>query len=264
MKATDTASFLFNARRHGDVLEELPEAVRPCTVGEAYEAQAALVELLAADGQAKRPAGYKVGCTNSAAMELLGAEGPFFGRLLADAVCPSGTELAVGGAASLAVEPEFAFRVGEAMPSGEAPYDRDSVVPYLTTLLPSIELVGGCFRDITAVGVPSILADNALNAAWVTGVEREGEWSALDLAGIDVELWVDDVLRATGGADNVLGHPLNVVAWLANELNERGAQLEPGDYVTTGTCTAVERVIPGSEVRCEFGELGSVSVSLRD
>lgn len=256
-----TAEFLFEARRDGLVVEALPDEVKPADVEDAYAAQTTLVTRLVAAG-AGQPVGYKVGCTNRAAMDLLGAEGPFFGRLLAGSVYEDGAAVSMPDAGSVAVEPEYAYVVARAMPACAQPYDADSVVPHLSALLPAMELVGGRYADITAVGVPSLLADNALNAGWVAGARRTEGWPELDLAAIEVRLVVDGVELATGTATNVLGHPLNVVAWLANELNARGTQLEPGDYVSTGTCTAVERVERGARVRCEFGELGAVSVVL--
>ena len=261
MGAEATARFLFEARRAGRVVEALPDDLRPATVDDAYDAQAELVERLVADGGG-RPVGYKVGCTNRVAMELLGADGPFLGRLLAGSVFEDGTTVSLAAAGTLAVEPEYAYVVGRSMPRGPQPYTAESAVAHLSALLPSIELVGGRYANIASVGAPSIVADNALNAGWVTGARHGEGWPELDLTDIEVCLYVDDVLLATGTAANVLGHPLNVVAWLANELNARGSRLEAGDYVTTGTCTAVERVEPGVTVRCEFGPLGAVSVKL--
>ncbi len=261
MSAQRTAEFLFEARQTGTVLEALPEDLRPRDVAGAYAAQAALVEQLIAAG-AGTPVGYKVGCTNRAAMDMLGASGPFFGRLLSASVHANGADVSRGDTGTLAVEPEYAYVVGKAMPAGAEPWDRDSVTPFLRALVPAIELVGGRYLDITAVGVPSIVAENALNAGWIAGTELQGAWADVDLEQIEVDVRVDEALRATGSAANVLGHPLNVVAWLANELNEQGGLLEAGDYISTGTCSAVEPVAPGEAVRCNFGQLGAIEIQI--
>lgn len=262
MGAKQTAEFLVAARQGADVIDALPDALRPADVEEAYRAQAALVEILAA-GREGPLVGYKVGCTNRAAMELLGADGPFFGRLLAGSFLESGATMRAPSAGTVAIEPEYAYQVARAMPSAEGPYDAESVVDYLGALIPSIEIVGGCYADITTVGPPSIVANNALNLGFVAGTPLRGDWEKIELLNIEVRVLIDGEPLATGTAANVLGHPLNVVAWLANELNARGGQLEPGDYVSTGTCTAVEQLAPGSSARCEFGSLGAVSVTLQ-
>jgi 2-keto-4-pentenoate hydratase len=260
MSVRATAEFLHAALRDRRPVDRLPEELTPGDLDAAYGAQAALVELLEADG-AGAPAGYKVGCTNRIAMELLGAEHPFYGRVLRGSVLESGATVPPPAVGSLAIEPEYAYVVADVMPESEGPFDAESVVPYLGAIVPSIELIGGSFTDITAVGMPSLVAHNALNLGWVAGTRRE-DWTDLDLGGIEVTVVVDGEQTATGTAENVLGHPLNVVAWLANELNARATRLEPGDIVSTGTCTAVERLEPGSSARCRFGPLGDVRVAV--
>jgi 2-keto-4-pentenoate hydratase len=261
MTARATAEFLFEARRDRRLLDGLPEDLRPRDVEEAYAVQDALVSLLAEHGSGE-PVGFKVGCTNEAAMELLGADHPFWGRLLAENVFESGAQLDLPDAITLGVEPEYAYRVSRAFPARDGGHDAESVLPFLSELIPSIEVVGHRYADFVGTGVPSLVADNALNAAWVAGTPINLGNGAPDLSDVPVEVYVDDVLQAAGNAENVLGHPLNVVAWLVNELADRGRALVPGDYVTTGTCTPLILIAAGSSVRCEFGHLGSVSVGV--
>ncbi len=259
MDAMSTAEFLFQARRERRVIDQIPDDLRPRDGEEAYAVQTALVELLAQGGGGE-PVGFKVGCTNAAAMELLGADGPFWGRLLRSTTVEDGARVSLPEAISIGIEPEYAYVVSEPLPPKVGGHDADSVLPFLGALMPSIEVVGSRYADFLGAGILSIVADNAANAAWVGGTAHSLEHGVGDLMEIAVEAYVDDVLAATGGAENVLGHPLNVVAWLANELAERGLQLQAGDYITTGTCTPLVPVEPGASVRCEFGRLGSVSV----
>lgn len=243
------------------MIEAIPADVRPRDVDEAYAVQSALVELLTQRG-AGEPFGFKVGCTNQSAMELLGADGPFWGRLLRGNVIENGATVSLPESILVGVEPEFAYLVAQDIPAKEDGYDAASVAPFLEAVMPSIEIVGSRYADFLGAGVPSIVADNALNAAWVAGAARGLNGGGPDLAPIDVRVYVDEELAAAGGAENVLGHPLNVVAWLANELPGRGIRLSAGDHVTTGTCTPLITVDLGASVRCEFGPLGDVSAHL--
>jgi 2-keto-4-pentenoate hydratase len=59
----------------------------------------------------------------------------------------------------------------------------------------------------------------------------------------------------------VLGHPLNVMAWLADELPRFGRQLCAGDLVTTGVVTDVFEAGPGDVITAEFAGIGSVGLS---
>ena len=69
-------------------------------------------------------------------------------------------------------------------------------------------------------------------------------------------------LVASGCFGDVLGHPLEVVAWLARRLKARGQELDAGDIVSTGTCTGLLQVVPGQTFEADFGGLGAVKVSV--
>ena len=65
----------------------------------------------------------------------------------------------------------------------------------------------------------------------------------------------------TGSGAAVLGHPLNVMAWLADELPRFGLQLRRGDVVTTGVATDVFEAAGGDTCVADFGPFGTVSVA---
>ena len=60
---------------------------------------------------------------------------------------------------------------------------------------------------------------------------------AIDLRLIGVVLSRDGEVLATGAGAQVLGHPAQAVAWLANALHERGGSLCAGQIVLAGSAT---------------------------
>ncbi len=68
-------------------------------------------------------------------------------------------------------------------------------------------------------------------------------------------------LVTTGSGAAVLGHPLNVMAWLADELPCFGLQLRRGDVVTTGVATDVFEAGAGDSCVADFGPFGRVTVA---
>ena len=64
---------------------------------------------------------------------------------------------------------------------------------------------------------------------------------------------------ATAAAAEVLGNPLNSLAWLANALGGQGGKLRAGDIVMTGSISKVFRPKAGDSARASFTRLGSVS-----
>ena len=82
LKAADTAAgILFDARRTFSRLDTLADTVRPVTASDGYAVQAGVVERLLSVGDARR-IGYKIGATNPAAREMLGAREAFAGVLI--------------------------------------------------------------------------------------------------------------------------------------------------------------------------------------
>jgi hypothetical protein len=83
-----------------------------------------------------------------------------------------------------------------------------------------------------------------------------------DFAGHAVSVSIDGQTVAHGQGANVLGDPRWALAWLAQELCDHGDHLRAGDWVITGTCVTPVPIAPGQSVRCDFGVLGAVGVSL--
>jgi 2-keto-4-pentenoate hydratase len=71
----------------------------------------------------------------------------------------------------------------------------------------------------------------------------------------------DGELVTTGSGAAVLGHPLNVMAWLADELPRFDLGLRRGDVVTTGVATDVFEAVAGDSCVADFGPFGTVAVA---
>lgn len=145
------------------------------------------------------------------------------------------------------------------VPALEQPYDAAGIALYVGELLPAIEVVDHRYRD-WSLGAPSIAADNAIHGHWVQGAAVEGDWRRFDLATHAVTARIGEQVTGRGDGSNVLGHPLNALAWLANALVAHGHQLRGGDLITTGVCTEVFTAEAGDTVTGDFGELGTVTL----
>jgi 2-keto-4-pentenoate hydratase len=144
------------------------------------------------------------------------------------------------------------------VPAGPA-YTAETVKPFIAAALPSIEVVDHRYHDWQAVGAPSLVADNAIHGAWVAGEPYAG-WRAIDFARHPVTRTVNGDKSFPGSGAAVLGNPLTVVAWLANELPKFGRRLRRGDRVTTGVTTGISLAAPGDRLTADFGPLGRVGL----
>jgi 2-keto-4-pentenoate hydratase len=126
-------------------------------------------------------------------------------------------------------------------------------------VIPAIEVVDHRFHDWRLVGAPTLAADNAIHGAWVEG-ERKLYRPSFNLGAHAVNVIVNGKPWRTGSGANVLGDPLNVVAWLANELPKHGRGLRRGEKISTGTTAEVYFANAGERVVADFGVLGEAEV----
>ena len=257
-KISNAAEFLVNNRRLDQVADTLPPDLQPANWEEAYATQQVLVDHQLSDHGGKL-VGYKIAATNPVAQEMLGVEGPLFGRLLSAFVHAAPAEFAANDFQTRVLEPEYAFLMKDDVPAGQQDFTAESIASYVAGVLPSIEIVNHHFTNLKQAGGMVLVCDNAVHGAWLHGKNQES-WTDLDMTNTEIRLLANGQIDSTGNGTNVLEHPLNALAWLANELPKFGLQLSAGDYVTTGLTTKVYAATPGDQVTADFGPLGSVEL----
>jgi 2-oxo-3-hexenedioate decarboxylase/2-keto-4-pentenoate hydratase len=63
----------------------------------------------------------------------------------------------------------------------------------------------------------------------------------------------------TGSGGDILGHPLEALAWLANALAARGRSLAAGEFVLLGSVVQTRWVEAGDLVQVDIEGLGRAS-----
>ena len=254
-----SAKLLCEARTRHVRLAALPEAVRPKTPEEAYRCQDLLVYQLL-EHYSGAVIGYKIACTNVTAQRQLNVDGPFHGRMTSAFCFDSPAHIEASQFFMRVVEAEFAFRMARDLPPRPAKRSNEEVAAAVEGVLPGIEIVDSRFDDWTSIGALSLIADNACHAAWVKGSLLE-DWRGIDLAAQPVRLTVNGNLHREGSGRAVLGHPLNALTWLANQLSTQGRGLKAGQYVTTGVTMEVYMGHRGDQISADFGPLGVVGLT---
>ena len=258
----EIAQFFWDLRSGAAAPGTIPSEMVPVSLADAYHAQSLLVRRMTSAGGdgSCAPIGYKVACTSEIARQLFRVEDPVFGRLLSCRSWRTGTALPAAALQIVALEPEFSFRMATDPPERPSPWTGGSIAEFVGDMMPAIELVGNCFSDWSAYCGMTLAADNAVNRGWVCGTATSS-WRGLDLSSHPVKLRVNGNHQSTGSGANVMGNPLNAIAWLANTLPEHGLRLQAQDVVTTGVCTDIYPVDSDACAEADFGELGKVRVS---
>lgn len=125
--------------------------------------------------------------------------------------------------------------------------------------MPALEIVDSRYAEWTTAGAPLIIADNASAGLWVCG--KPGDIAGIDWSDHSVSVQRNGRLAEAGNTGNVLGSPLNALAWLTDFLGKRGESLTAGELVTTGTTIPVNPAERGDTVVADFGPLGRVGVA---
>jgi 2-oxo-3-hexenedioate decarboxylase len=237
-------------------LPGLPDACRPRSLADGYAIQAAFIDAFGVP-----VSGWKIGCTSEVAQRMLGVEEPFFGPVFAPAILTSPATTRAADFHMTALECEFAFRLGHALPASGGPYDRDRVIRAIDAVIPAIEIISTRFEAFATAGGPQIVADCGANGALVLG-EPDPDWEDLELDSHPVALAIDDRPQAEGSGSAVLGHPLNAMIWFVNHFIEQAGDLAAGLVVSTGTCTGLTPIVAGQSARADFGNLGEVRLHL--
>jgi 2-keto-4-pentenoate hydratase len=249
------ANELREAGETGVPVSPLKERYPDMTVDDAYRIQLIQEQTHLAAGRVL--AGRKVGLTSLAMQKQLGIDSPDFGYFFADMVHHDGDAIPVDQFIAPRVEPEFAFVLGTELAGPGVTVE--TAARAVARVHASLEIIDSRIVD-WRIGLVDTVADNASCGAIVLGPELVGV-SACELAGVGCSVSLDGVEMGTGTGADVLGNPLEALAWLANTLGERGVSIPAGSIVLPGAMTASVSVTTGSAISSTFGDATGLSVT---
>jgi len=243
------------ARRNRTPLPPLAPDAAPQTEADGYRIQDAVHKLLA--GELGALVGYKIGCTSKVMQEYLDIPHPCGGGVFAKGVFDSGASLSTKDYVRVGVECEIAARLGRDLALTEEPFTAEWVAESIEAYLPAIEIVDDRYVDWQSLGAPTLVADDFFAAGCVLGkpVARVELPDVLHVIG---RALINGAEVGRGSGADVLGHPHNALAWLANHLAADGKSMRAGQIVLTGSLVKTVWLNAGDEVVMELEGLGKV------
>jgi 2-keto-4-pentenoate hydratase len=255
-KILAAAKSIATARRGRNPLAALSADLVPADEAEGYKVQRAVHDLLLP--QAGALVGYKIGCTSAVMQEYLDIPHPCGGGVFAKGVHESGAKLRFKDYVRVGVECEIAVRLARNLSPSEAPFTAEWMMEAIEAYHPAIEIVDDRYVKWETMGAPTLVADDFFAAGCVLGkaVTRNEAPDLLKVTGRAI-INGKEVGRGTGA--DVLGHPHNALAWLANHLAEEGKGLHAGQIVLTGSLVKTVWLNAGDSVVMELDGLGTVA-----
>jgi 2-keto-4-pentenoate hydratase len=247
------ADYLDTLSRTRGNLPPLPPEIEPHDLDEAYAAQEILQQRWA---QMRGPVvGYKIAITTPVMQKLMGLDHPCAGAIFNRYFYESPVTIRRSDYVNVAVECEIAMRLGQDLPDRGRPHDRASVAAAVESCHAGIEIIEDQHADYKKVTARGLVANNAWNGGAVIGPAVR-DWRKLDLAALGGHMTIKGVEQGRGQGADVLGHPLNALAWLANNRVERKRPLRKSMVVLTGSIVSTKWPKAGQTVRSTIEGLG--------
>lgn len=244
--------------RHRLERTQLPRLPQPQTVEDGYSAQDEAHRHLAPTLGAV--VGHKIGATNAAIQRKLGVGHPCAGGVYASTVWKSGVRLEAADFVRPGIECEIAFRIGADLAPRASTFGRDEVMGAIDACMISMEIVDNRHTDLAHIHIPTLLADDTLDAGVLLG-EPISAWRGFDFPHLTGIIHRDGKEISRGQASNVLDDPVNAMVWIANTYSGLGRTLRRGEFVSTGSIADLIWVQAGEHYTVEVAGVGKLEVT---
>lgn len=236
-------------------LDQLPGHLRPRDEAEAYAIQELLHHELAAKLGPLR--GHKIGCTTVVMQRFLNIPNPCAGAVFESTVYQSPARVRHADFVRVGVECEIVVRLARDLLPAGAVFTRHNVAVAVGEVMAGMEIVDARYLDYQQLNTPTLIADDFFDAGCVLG-EAVQDWRVFDLAALCGSTKINDQEVGRGKGADVMGHPFEALAWLANNLAARGKFLRAGEFVFTGSVVETKWVKSGDRVMTQIDRLGQV------
>lgn len=251
------ATALWQMRQGRVAVTSLPADIAPSTANEGAAVQYALAERVGA----VPPAGFKIGATGKRMQAYLGVDAPIAGFMRAETVYRAHADLCFGDFIKPGAECEVAVRLAHDLPPG--PCSLQQALAAVGDFFAGIEIVDNRYGDLTALGTPTLVADQMYHCAAVIGDRHGVDWRSLDIGALHGRIFLDDNTGDEGITTDLLGHPLNGLAWLAGSSEAAAfGGLKAGQVVMLGSVTPPLWLSGPCTVTVSFPPLPVVTVRL--
>lgn len=247
--AQRAAQLLVTARRGGALPADLPAALCPTTLEQAYAIQDAAIRRLGGIGA------WKVGPHR-------GGNDPTCSPIARDMIHTAPAAVRITQTSDVGIEVEIAVSLARDLPPRATVYAPEDLRSAIAAVHPAVEILGSRFENLKAVSALSAVADSQSNAGIVIGPGLSN-WQDLNFGTVAMELRIGGESAGTtsGGTDTAA--VLSALAWLANHAVARNGGLKAGDVIITGA-----RLGPAwigrraARVEAEVHGLGKIEIAI--
>jgi len=253
MNHSKLAEELFDCLNVVKSVEPLTTRFPNISIDDAYQISLELMALREAAGE--KIIGKKIGVTSKGVQDMLGVYQPDYGFLTNKMLCES-QKVITSKLILPRAEAEIAFKLNQTLTGPNV--TAEDVLNATEYVTPAIEVVDSRIKD-WEIKIEDTIADNASCGLFVVGKEQVDPHT-LDLEELEVTFAKNGETESIGKGSEVMGNPLNAVAWLANKLGEAGVSLNAGEIILSGSMVPLAPAIKGDTFTMYIEGLGSCTV----
>jgi 2-keto-4-pentenoate hydratase len=231
------------------------------SLGEATRVQQALVKRKSTE--CGPTAGWKIALATPVMQQMVGLDAPIAGRLHRRQIVNAPAHTRHSDYGRLLVEFELAVRLSKSLPAGNQAHTAQSVIQAVEAFAPAMEIADDRNADYTQLSRLGLylVADNAWNegamlgrfdTTWKRHLRANTPHANDGLAALRGEVFINNASVGGGHGRDLMGHPLQALAWLANEANARGEALSAGDICILGSLVSSKFPVRGDVLRFEL------------
>ena len=206
------------------------------------------------------PIGFKAGATNKAVWKKLKTSSPFFSYLYEETTYKNNSK-APFQRNLLGAELEIAFKIKNELFNFKKKITKSNIKKFIIGMAPAIEIVG--FRQklkaIDCLG--RMISDFGLNVSFIPGKLKK--FNIKKITNVSTVLMNrKDKKKYPGNTKNVMGHPINSLVWLLNEIKKNNMMLSFDFWVTTGSTTPIVPIKRKDSFYGNIPGVGSVAIKI--
>ena len=252
--AAEIAKRLISAEQERRAIAPFTDVNPELDTDTAYAAQRMFVQARLDNGE--RIIGAKLGLTSRVKQKAMGVDSPLFGVVTDRMIAPFGEPIALNELIHPRVEPEIAFVLARDV---AAPATVSSVLAATEVVCGAVDVLDSRYEDYRFT-LPDVIADNTSAGRFLLGPNQLAPSAIDDIRLLGCVLRLNGGVAATAAGAAAMGHPAASVAWLANQLGERGEVLKAGWIIFSGGLTAPIPLTAENVITAEFDGLGTIEV----
>jgi len=249
LEIKDWANVLDQGMLKATELDRITSKVPDLSLSEAYQIQAAGVDLRRARGE--KVVGMKMGLTSQAKRTQMNLHHPIYG-VLTDQMRVSG-DFSLSGKIHPKIEPEIAFRTSREL-SGKI--SRAEAFESISEVYAALEILDSRYVGFKYFSLPDVVADNSSSAFYVLSAPCT-EFRGMDLANLKMTMTVNGSPAQTALSSEISGDPVISIVQLCELLHAEGRTLPEGSLVLAGAATVAVRLEKGQRVELQVDPLFS-------